>query len=173
MSRVTSVTGYSSSIPATLLNCRGSLSEARGHSRCSVCTPKECVGTRTNWRDWVVLNRGITRSAGGRETSGCFGRAAGSEIIFGAAATLRAGFSAGCAEKCSQANAGFALISPLREMRPNTNDFMPRTTAETTFQPKLRGSFYDPYTQKPVVLWGAKMPLPEVDVNLLKTGEVP
>src|SRR6516162_10945673 len=105
ISRVTSVMGYSSRTPQTLLSCRGSFKLARGLSRCSVWTPTAWVGTCRNRRGCGVLSSGLTHSAG----TGC-----------GPGLWEKRGARSGCSTcsgergKFSQAKARFlALISPL------------------------------------------------------------
>jgi hypothetical protein len=87
MSRVTSVTGKSSARDTTLRNRKGSLSEARGYSRCSWFTPTACVGTRPKPRGGAGASSGLMRRAGTRT---------GSAAIFskeGARLALLASFS--------------------------------------------------------------------------------
>src|SRR5271167_4779964 len=107
MSRVTSETGKYSTVPETLRKFSGSFSDARGHSRCSRCTPTACVGTRTNRRGCGDLSSGRTRKAGRRGEIGFSGSA-------GAAPNLA--FGSGKKGNSSQASALLALISPLSEM---------------------------------------------------------
>jgi hypothetical protein len=103
------VIGNSSITPSTLRSFNGSLSEARGRSRCSLCTPTACVGTRTNRLGWGFLNSGMTRSVGTRGATG----ASGTTIGIAAAAV-----DSVCGDSFSQATARFvALISPLSEMK--------------------------------------------------------
>src|SRR5579863_6367042 len=81
MSRVTSETGYCSTIPLTLLNFRGSFSDALGDSRCSRCTPTACVGTRTNLRGCGDFKSGITRRAGAFRYTSFGSEIAGTDAI--------------------------------------------------------------------------------------------
>jgi hypothetical protein len=108
MSRVTSETGYCSMIPLTLLNFSGNLSDARGHSRCSRCTPTACVGTRTNLRGCGVCSSGMIRRAGGFLIGSIGCEMEGADAL--------RGVSTSCG-KLFQASARlFTLISLLSEM---------------------------------------------------------
>jgi len=84
MSLVTSVTGNSSLKPATLRSFSGNFKAARGHSRCSECTPTAWVGTRINPLGCGSRSNGITRNLGAGGTfDGIPGRAAGLEAACG------------------------------------------------------------------------------------------